>query len=103
MSARPGRSVGSFRGHVVRTLLEMGWDGLKNGALLARAGAEFDVLLTADANMEFQQNLANLPISIIVLVAYSNDVNALRPLMGAVRDLLPIIEPGRLYRIGPTS
>lgn len=79
----------------------MGWRGTKNGALLSRAAGEFDVLLTVDSNIEYQQNTAALPISILVLSAYSNDVNVLRLLMPQVRELLPSIEPGRLYRVGP--
>ncbi|HYR09668.1 MAG TPA: hypothetical protein VEQ60_17975 [Longimicrobium sp.] len=41
--------------HEVRTVPEMGWSGTKNGALLRRAGAEFDVLLTVDSNMNFSR------------------------------------------------
>lgn len=73
----------------MRTVPEMGWSGTKNGALLWRAGAEFDVLLTVDSNMELQQNMEDLPIAVVVLVAYSNDVDVLRPLMPQVRELLP--------------
>jgi hypothetical protein len=87
--------------HEVRTVTEMGWSGTKNGALLRRAASEFDVLLTVDTNMEYQQNLTDLPLAVIVLVAYSNDVNVLLPLMPQVRELLPMIEPGKLYRVGP--
>lgn len=82
---------------------EMGRSGTKNGALLRRAGAEFDVLLTVDSNMEFQQNLADLPLAVVVLVAHSNDVDVLRPLMPQVRELLAVIEHGRLYHIGPSD
>lgn len=89
--------------HEVRTVPEMGWSGTKNGALLRRAGAEFDVLLTVDSNMEFQQNLTDLPLSVVVLVAHSNDVDVLRPLMPQVRELLPVIEHGRLYHVGPPA
>ncbi len=86
-------------GHHVSTVTEQGWSGTRNGALLRRAAGEFDVLLTVDSNMEFQQNVSTLPIAVIVLVAYSNDVNVLQPLMPQVRDLLPTIEPGRLYHV----
>jgi predicted nuclease of predicted toxin-antitoxin system len=87
--------------HDVRTVVEAGWGGTKNGALLRKAAEEFDVLLTVDSNMEYQQNTAELPIAVVVLVAYSNDVDVLRPLMPRVRDLLPEVEPGRLYHVGP--
>ena len=50
----------------------MKWTSLGNGALLEQAATAFDVLLTADQNIEFQQNLATLPIAVVVLVADSN-------------------------------
>ena len=59
-------------GHDVRYVREMGWSGLKNGELPRRAAAAFDVLLTADQNLEYQQNLTRLPVAVIVLVAPSN-------------------------------
>lgn len=90
-------------GHTVRTVPEMGWGGTKNGALLRRAADEFDVLLTVDSNMEFQQNTDTLPVAVIVLVARTNDVEDLRPLMPELRELLPNIEPGRLYRVDPAT
>lgn len=86
-------------GHEVRTVGEMGWGGTKNGALLLRASAEFDARLTVDSNIEFQQNTASLPIAVIVLVAVSNDIDQLRPLMPQVCELLPTIERGRLYHV----
>ena len=85
--------------HEVRTVGEMGWGGTKNGALLLRAAGEFDVLLTVDSNMEFQQNTAALPLAVIVLVALKNDIDLLRPLMPEVRELLPTVERGRLYHV----
>jgi hypothetical protein len=70
-------------GHTVRTVPELGWGGTKNGALLRRAAEEeFDVLLTVDANMEFQQNTTSLPVAVIVLLARSNSIDDLQPLPG---------------------
>jgi hypothetical protein len=89
--------------HEVRTVPEMGWSGTKNGALLRRASAGFDVLLTVDSNMEYQQNLSDLPLAIIVLIAHSNDVDVLRPPMPQVREILPTIAAGRIYHVGPAS
>ena len=83
--------------HEVRTVVEMGWGGTKNGALLKKAGEEFDVLLTVDSNLEYQQNTSALPVGVIVLISVSNSFAALRPLMPQVRDLLPTIERGRVY------
>ena len=62
----------------------MGWTGLSNGALLRRAAAEFDAVVTADQNIEFQQNLSALPIAVVVLVASSNRLESLEPLIPQV-------------------
>jgi hypothetical protein len=53
----------------VRTVTESGWSGLKNGELLALAEVEFDVFLTVDQNLIFQQNLQRFNIGIILMVA----------------------------------
>jgi hypothetical protein len=53
----PRPFAGLLTGHEVRTVTQMGWTSLSNGALLRQAAAEFDALLTADQNIEFQQNL----------------------------------------------
>jgi hypothetical protein len=57
-----------LEGHDVRTAAQQGWDTLKNGELLAAAEADgFDVLLTTDKNMPYQQNLAGRKIAVVVL------------------------------------
>src|SRR3954464_11830735 len=66
----PGLSVPlrrAFSSHAVSTAYECGWAGLSNGALLERAAAEFDVLITTDQNLRFQQNLGKFPLAIVVL------------------------------------
>jgi predicted nuclease of predicted toxin-antitoxin system len=97
----PKRLRRELPGHDVSTVVEVGWGGTKNGALLRRAAAEFDVLLTVDTNLQHQQNTATLPLSVVVLVAFSNDIDVLRPLMPQVRELLSRIQPGQLYCVGP--
>jgi hypothetical protein len=72
----------------VGTVLEMGWAGTKNGALLRLAEREFDVFLTNDQNLEHQQNLAQFDLAIIVLVALTNDIEDLKPLMPAANEAL---------------
>lgn len=85
-------------GHEVLSVHRMGWAGVKNGKLLALAAAtEFDVLLTADRGMEFQQNLATLPVSVLIVRAHSNRLENLRPL---VPDILVALadQPARTLR-----
>lgn len=81
-------------GHEVTTVAEAGWAGVKNGALLQLAATRFEVLLTVDRNLEYQQNYSGLTIAVIVVDAPSNDVEVLRPLMPKVLEALPMAKPG---------
>jgi predicted nuclease of predicted toxin-antitoxin system len=85
--------------HFVRTVPEAGWAGKQNGELLRLAERDFDVLLTNDQNIEHQQNLRQFALGFIVLVAPTNDINDLRPLMSAVNDTLKYIKPGEIRAI----
>jgi hypothetical protein len=87
-------------GHDTRTVSQMKWTSLGNGALLKQAATAFDVLLTADQNIEFQQNLATLPLAVVVLVADSNRLESLEPLVPAVLQALEDIPPKTLVRVG---
>jgi hypothetical protein len=86
-------------GHEVRYVREMGWSGLKNGELLTQAAALFDVLVTADQNLEYQQNLDTLPIAVAVLVARSNRIEQLRPLLPRLVEVLSSLKPRTLVRV----
>ena len=86
-------------GHFVQTVPEAGWAGKQNGDLLRVTELEFDVLLTNDQNMEHQQHLKQFDLAFIVLVASSNDINDLRPLMPAVNETLNDIRPGEIHYI----
>ena len=90
-------------GHDAQTVQKRGWAGLKNGALLREASKEFDVLLTGDQNLEYQQNVATLPIAVIVLVALNNRIETLRPLIPNVLEALKSIHPGQVIRIAVNS
>ena len=80
--------------HEVKTVAEAGWAGVKNGALLQLAATQFDVLLTVDRNLEYQQNFSGLTIAVVVIVAPSNDIDVLRPFMASVREALPTAKSG---------
>ncbi|RPI45229.1 MAG: hypothetical protein EHM59_10720 [Betaproteobacteria bacterium] len=96
----PRKLTFELRGHEVQTVQGRGWAGLKNGVLLREASQEFQVLLTGDRNLEVQQNLAILPIAVIVIVAVNNRIETLRPLIPDVLKALETIRPGQLVRIG---
>jgi predicted nuclease of predicted toxin-antitoxin system len=87
-------------GHDVRTVTQVGWTSYENGELLAQAAADFDVLVTADQNLEFQQNLQTLPMAVIVLVAGSNRLESLEPLVPRILDVLSTLQRKTLVRIG---
>ena len=86
-------------GHEVRTVAEVGWAGVKNGELLRLAATAFDVLITVDRNLEYQQSFKGVSLAVIVIHASSNDIIALRPLMPAVVDLIPQAKPGVVTRV----
>ena len=91
-------------GHDVATVLYMGWNGLTNGALLKQAaGAGFEVLVTVDRGMETQHNLDELPISIVVIAAAENTVQALRPLMPALLEELKRLVPNSFFALNTNS
>ena len=95
----PRRLRRELPGHEVRTVNEMGWSGVKNGPLLRRAAQEFDVFLTVDQGVEYQQNLLGLDLALIVMVATSNDIDDLRPLMPQLRETLSDASPGILLKV----
>jgi predicted nuclease of predicted toxin-antitoxin system len=87
--------------HEVRTVPEAGWAGTRNGELLRLAEQRFDVFVTMDRRLPFQQNLAGLRLCIVILVARSNDIADLLPLGPALRASVEQAEPGTVLRLGP--
>lgn len=86
--------------HTCRTVQEMAWAGTKNGALLSLAEAEFDALITIDQGFEYQQNLKQRRIAILLLVSRSNQIEDLTPIVPAALTALETILPGQVVRIG---
>jgi hypothetical protein len=87
-------------GHDVHTVQDMEWAGLKNGELLARSADRFDALITADQNLRFQQNLGNLPVAVVVLVAKSNRIQDLRQFIPELLGTLSSLTPRTLVEVG---
>jgi len=87
-------------GHEVRTVTEMGWTSLDNGALLASASGQFDVLVTTDQRLSHQQNITKLAIAVVILVARRTKYEFLRPLVPELCRLLPELQAGEIRRIG---
>lgn len=85
----------------VQTVVEMGWSGKKNGELLQLMVQEsFTIFLTADQNLRYQQNLQQAGVAVVVLVAPSNRLSDLVPLMPSVRSILATIAPGEVIEVG---
>ena len=75
---------------------QMGWAGIKNGELLTRAQGQFDVFVTVDRNLFFQQNLPQFNISVMILQTATNRLNDLQPLMPKLLSVLPTVPKGRV-------
>ena len=90
-------------GHDVTTVHAAGWSSVKNGRLLALAATQFDVFITADRNLEFQQNLATLPIAVVVLFVRRTRLDAIELLVPELLKLLNHLPPKALRKIGASS
>jgi PIN like domain len=85
----------------IRTVVEMGWAGKKNGELLRLMSQEgFTILLTTDQNLRYQQNLQQAGVAVIVLAAPSNKLSDLLPLIPEACNVLNTIVPGEVIEVG---
>jgi hypothetical protein len=85
--------------HETKSVPEMGWAGKKNGELLRLMTGQFDAFVTADQNLNYQQNLKNTSIGVVVLAAKSNRLPDLLPLVPKLKEVLNIIQSGEVTRI----
>ncbi|MBQ10039.1 MAG: hypothetical protein CMJ45_00615 [Planctomyces sp.] len=81
-------------GHQVTTVSGQGWQGIKNGELLRRAQGTFEVMVTMDRNLEFQQTLSSLNLCIVLALATSNRMADLRPIVPAILQAIETAWPG---------
>ena len=95
----PRRLSRELAGHSVRTVSEVGWSSVENGELLRRAAGQFDVFLTADQNLQFQQNLGALSLAVIALAARTNKLEDLRPLVPELLKRLATLQARTFVRI----
>ena len=87
-------------GHEVFTVAYMGWSGIDNGKLLQEAhGAAFDALITNDRGLEYGQDLASLPVAVIVLLAAANTIESLRSLLPELHTALDQLQPRQFVRV----
>ena len=90
------RLAKDIKGYEVKTVPQMGWATIKNGELLTLAEEEFDVFLTVDRNLSFQQNLPRFNLAVMILRAQSNRLMDLRPLVPKLLELLPMARRGEV-------
>jgi hypothetical protein len=84
----------------VKTVVEMNWSGLKNGNLMRAAIAdEFDILLTIDKNIGYQQNMSNYEIAVIVLDVEKSKIEFLLELLPKLKEQVSEFEKGKIYLI----
>ena len=96
----PLRLKDDLAGHDIHTVREMGWSSKRNGELLRLMRVEkFECLLTVDQNLEFQQNLRESGVGVILIVARSNRLRDLKPIVPHVLEALTRIAPGDVFRV----
>ena len=96
----PRRLAALLVGHEVSTVQRSGWTGIKNGELLSLAAAQFDVFVSMDGNLEFQQNISALPIAVLIIRAMSNRMEHLTSLVPAILQELDNIPARSLRKVG---
>jgi hypothetical protein len=89
----------AFPGHQVKTVLEMGWCGITNGKLLALTQNLFDVFVTLDRNLEYQQNLQLLRFGLVVVGIPDNKIASYRPIFPDLLRAAEVVQPGQVIRI----
>ncbi|OGO40828.1 MAG: hypothetical protein A2Z04_09945 [Chloroflexi bacterium RBG_16_57_9] len=95
----PKRLKRDLPGHQVFTVQEQGWSSRENGELLQLASGEFEVLITVDQSLKYQQNLIQLNLAVVVLIAPNNRYETLKPLMPKVQLVLQTIQHGDLVHV----
>ena len=93
------RVKAAFPGHVVQTVGEVGWRGTKDGPLLTLAQERFDIFVTIDRNLEYQQDLAKYKLRFVIARVPSNEIRSYRPIFAALLDAAERVEPGEVRRV----
>jgi len=83
-------------GHYVRTAFECGWAKLENGDLLAAAASDFEVLITTDSNLQYQQHVDQYEIAVIVLRAFDLSLESFLPLVPELLERITDTQPGKI-------
>jgi hypothetical protein len=96
----PRHLAAALSGHDATTVRAQRWSALRNGVLLrAAVEAGFEVFITNDSSIEFQQNVARIGIAVIAIVGFRNRMEDLKPLLPRIIEALTTIKPGQLITI----
>jgi predicted nuclease of predicted toxin-antitoxin system len=95
----PKRLAREFSGHEIKHVTQMGWASIKNGRLLALAEKSFDVFLTVDRNLSFQQRVPKYKIAVLVVRSRSNRRSDLLPLVPRILSALPNCKAGQVTTV----
>jgi hypothetical protein len=85
--------------HEVSTVVEAGFGGLENGQLLRAAAGKYEVLITVDRNLPFQQNIGSFEIAVLILISTGITYADLKPLVPKILNQLSTTQPGKIYRV----
>lgn len=91
------RLMRDLQKHTAKSVKQLGWEHVEDGELLRRASAEFDVFLTVDKDLPYQQNFASFDIAVVILRARTTRLSDLRALLSALRATLDMVENGMVY------
>ena len=94
------RIIRDLRPHDARTVKQLGWEEVDDGSLLARAATEFDIFLTVDTKLPYQQNIAALNIAVVILRGRTTRLADLRELLDRLQELLKAPRRGEVTVIG---
>jgi hypothetical protein len=96
----PRDLVAELTVHEVRTVGQLGWQGLENGELLIQAAPQFDVFITMDKRLPLDIDITRHRIRLILVRAPSNRIEALRPLVPAILEAITDAAPGTMRHVG---
>ncbi len=88
---------------IVQTAQEEGWSAFRNGDLLRRASAAFDVLVTIDQRMRYQQNMRRVSIGVVVVEVPDTRLSQLRLLLPELREAIERVQPGEVIVVTPAD
>ena len=95
----PRQLAAHLPNHDVRTVPRLGWSGVKNGELLSRTSGSYDVLVTGDQSIEFQQNLEAMTFGLVVVAAPNNRVETFIALAPRIAQAIENVQPGQIIRV----